>query len=113
LGVRIPPGVLSASNRFHDTANAIQFVEALYSAGAAKIIVNQENIVDEGGGDLYADALVVQLPQDPAARRRVVAIGKRESDREAGAVSSDAEWDKSLSCAQLPDFAGGFENSPL
>jgi hypothetical protein len=82
-----------ASNRFQGTENAIRFVEALYAAGAARVIVNQENIVDEGGGDLYADALVVLLPQDPAAYSRVVELCKQESDREEGSVSSDAEWE--------------------
>jgi hypothetical protein len=81
-----------ASNRFHGTENAIRFVEGLYAAGAVRVIVNQDNVVDEGGGDLYADALVVLLPQDPAARSRVVTICKQESDREEGEVSSDAEW---------------------
>jgi hypothetical protein len=45
--------------------------------------------------DLHADALVILLPQDPEARSRVVKICKEESDREAGSVSSDAEWDTS------------------
>jgi hypothetical protein len=63
-----------ASNRFRDTAAAIGFVESLYAAGATNVIVNQENIVDEGDGDLYADALVVYLPTEPAAYRRVVAV---------------------------------------
>jgi len=81
-----------ASNRFRGTENAIRFVEGLYAAGAVRVIVNQESIVDEGGGDLYADALVVLLPQEPAARARVVAICKHESDREEGEVSRDADW---------------------
>jgi hypothetical protein len=81
-----------ASNRFHGTPNAIRFVESLYAAGAVQVIVNQENIADEGG-DLYADALVVLLPQDAAARSRVVKICKQESDREMGEVSSEAEWE--------------------
>jgi hypothetical protein len=81
-----------ASNRFRGTEHAIRFVESLYAAGAERVIVNQENIVDDGGGDLYADALVVLLPQGPAARARVVAICKQEADREEGSVSDDAEW---------------------
>jgi hypothetical protein len=84
-----------ASNRFQGTENAIRFVETLYEAGAAQVIINQENIVDEGGGDLYADALVVLFPQDPAARARVIAICKREADREDGSPSSDADWESS------------------
>lgn len=81
-----------ASNRFQGTENAIHFVESVYAAGAARVIINQDNIVDEGGGDLYADALVVLFPEDPAARARVVKICKEESDREQGEVSSAADW---------------------
>jgi len=82
-----------ASNRFQGTTNATRFVESLYAAGAVCVIINEENIVDEGGGDLYADALVVLLPEAPEARSPVVKICKQESDREAGEVSSDAEWE--------------------
>ena len=89
-----------ASNRFGDTANAIRFVEALYAAGAERVIVNQENIVDDGGGDLYADALVVLLPKDAAAYSRIVKICKQESDREEASVSDDADWEN-LECVFL------------
>jgi len=89
-----------ASNRFRGTENAIRFVEALYAAGAERVIINQENIVDEGGGDLYADALVVLLPKEAAAYSRVVKICKLESDREEGSVSADADWEK-LECVFL------------
>jgi hypothetical protein len=82
-----------ASNRFQGTENAIRFVECLYAAGAPRIIVEGESIRDEGGGDMYADALVVQLPEDPAARSRVVRICKPEYDREEGVISSDEEWE--------------------
>ena len=81
-----------ASNRFRGTDNAIRFVESLYAAGAVRVVVNEENIVDEGDGDLYADALVVLLPEGLEARSRVVGICKKESDREAGEESSNAEW---------------------
>jgi hypothetical protein len=81
-----------ASNRFGDTAEAIRFVESLYAAGAKRVIVNDENIVDEGGGDLYADALVVYMPTDPAAHDRVVVICRREIDREEGTTSELSDW---------------------
>jgi hypothetical protein len=89
-----------ASNRFQGTEEAIWFVETLYAAGAVRVIINQDNIVDEGRGDLYADALVLLLPQDPAAYSQVVKICKQESDREEGSVSSDAEWEN-LGCVFL------------
>jgi hypothetical protein len=82
-----------ASNRFQGTGKAIRFVESLFAAGAVGVIINQENIVDEGGGDLYADALVVLLPQAPEARSRVMKICKQESHREKGEISSDAGWE--------------------
>ena len=89
-----------ASNRFRGTEYAIRFVEALYAAGAERVIVNQENIVDDGGGDLYADALVVLLPKDAAAYSRIVKICKQESDREEASVSDDADWEN-LECVFL------------
>ncbi len=89
-----------ASNRFQGTDNAIRFVESLYAAGAERVIINQDNIVDEGGGDFYADALVVLFPRDPAARARVVKICKQEADREDGEESSAADWEEG-DCAFL------------
>lgn len=80
-----------ASNRFGNTAEAIRFVEALYAAGATKVIVNDEDVVDEGG-ELYTDALVVYLPGDPAAHDRVVILCRQEIDREAGRSSEIEDW---------------------
>jgi len=40
----------------------------------------------------YADALVVYLPTDSAAHDRVVAICRREIDREAGETSELSDW---------------------
>jgi hypothetical protein len=63
-----------AGNRFSSTAAAIEFVDALYKAGAARVFVPQDSIradeteLRESGGP-YADSLVVELPtgQQPSA----------------------------------------------
>jgi hypothetical protein len=81
-----------ASNRFGDSVAAIAFVQSLYTAGATSVIINAENIVDEGGGDLYADALVVYLPEDHATYDRVIAICHQEADRETGEITDSSEW---------------------
>jgi hypothetical protein len=82
-----------ASNRFMETENAVKFVEALYAAGAVKVIVptdaiisDEDIVLDEGGP--YADALVVTLPDEPGARRAVLRICRAELRRE-GFDSSD------------------------
>jgi hypothetical protein len=67
-----------ASNRFGDTAEAIRFVEELYAAGAARVIIPEENIMDEGGNVLYADALVVYPPPEASKREAVFRLCDRE-----------------------------------
>ena len=61
-----------ATNRFRATADAIAFVQLLYSAGAERVILpslfiqdDPETIREEGGP--RASALVVYLPTDPMA----------------------------------------------
>ena len=72
-----------ASNRFRSTHLALQFVEALYDAGAEKVVVRQKSIrpEPEHGGD-YADALIVRLPAAPEARERVLDIARQEARRD-------------------------------
>jgi hypothetical protein len=59
-----------ASNRFPDTRDALSFVQELYRAGAVKVVVPNDSITDDGV-EIYADSLVVTLPDDPAKRQRV------------------------------------------
>jgi len=59
-----------ASNRFGETPNAVHFVEQLYSAGAARVIVPLSAIQSDEV-ETYADAIVVSLPSDPTKRDRV------------------------------------------
>ena len=76
-----------ASNRFEETENAIRFVQELYSAGAARVIV-PENCIRSDEQTLqwergpYADALFVTLPADEPQRKAVLAICAREIERE-------------------------------
>jgi hypothetical protein len=70
-----------ASNRFPETRDALAFVQELYRAGAVKVIVPHDSITDDGV-EVYADALVVTLPDDPAKRQRVWKLCARELERE-------------------------------
>lgn len=76
-----------ASNRFGTTREALNFVKSLYAAGAETVFVSQETITDDPDtlaieGGPYADALVVKLPKEPAARQRVEELCRRELQRE-------------------------------
>src|SRR5688572_10530259 len=54
-----------ASNRFSSTAEAISFVEQLYAAGARRVFLPADCIVDEEEerelGGAYSDSLVIEL----------------------------------------------------
>jgi hypothetical protein len=66
-----------AGNRFADAVEAIAFVDALYAAGAARVVIASEKIRREAEG-LYADALRVALPADVRTRRAVLMLVNRE-----------------------------------
>ena len=72
-----------AGNRFIDTQEAIDFVQALYDAGAQQVVVT--SIFDEqwrinADGGPYADTLVVELPADSAQREDILEIYRRECE---------------------------------
>lgn len=69
-----------ASNRFGQTQNAVQFVQQLYSAGAARIIIPLPAIQSDEV-ETYADSIVVSLPTDPAKRDRVWKLCAEELKR--------------------------------
>ena len=74
-----------ASNRFDTKAAAAAFIDSLYAAGADTVWVlnvaqDSALVADEGGP--YADALLVRLPSDRAARSRLFAFGAREARHE-------------------------------
>jgi hypothetical protein len=79
-----------ASNRFLETPNAIAFVRELYRAGAKRVIVPQESITDDGV-EIYADALVVTLPDDAGKRQRVWKLRAAELKREGNDVPATTD----------------------
>lgn len=82
-----------AGNRFGWTADALAFVEMLYTAGATGVYVTNiydepERITRDGGP--YADSLIVVPPTDPARRAAVLALCRAETERE-GLEWTDAD----------------------
>ncbi|EDY21136.1 hypothetical protein CfE428DRAFT_1429 [Chthoniobacter flavus Ellin428] len=55
-----------AHHRFGSTANALAFVEQLYAAGAKRVFVPQDSIIDDEEemelGGPYSDSVVIELP---------------------------------------------------
>ncbi|MGD9723990.1 MAG: hypothetical protein AB7O59_21540 [Pirellulales bacterium] len=84
-----------ASNRFGETQNAQRFVQQLYSAGAKRVIVPLGTIQDDGE-EVYADSLLVTLPEDPAARRRVWTLCVRELERMGESPTGEPDDDRVL-----------------
>ena len=81
-----------ATTRFGPTAKALEFVEALYAAGATKVMV--ENIDKTADGGLgYADSMKVHLPKSEAMRQAIFRvineIGQPETD--GGPLEDDGE----------------------
>ena len=70
-----------AGNRFVDSREALIFVNLLYELGAVNVwvdhILDEARRIDEQGGP-YADTLIVELPQDSAARARLFELHERE-----------------------------------
>ena len=83
-----------ASNRFGETRDAIHFVQQLYSAGAARVIVPL-GAIQKDDVETYADSLVVTLPSDPAKRQRVWSLCARELERE-GEKAGDSPGDNQV-----------------
>lgn len=86
-----------ASNRFDNTADAIEFVENLYELGATKVtiseacIYNSQEVIDEEGGP-WADGLVVELPIESDKRDAVTAVLRKEAIAE-GVPDHDPPYD--------------------
>lgn len=74
-----------AGNRF-DAAEALAFVDELYAAGAERVVIASESIVDDeyemSLGGPYADTLKVQLPADASRRAALFQIAEREAREE-------------------------------
>lgn len=74
-----------ASNRFHSKAAAAAFIDSLYGLGADTVYVldvQQDSATIRLEGGPYADALLLRLPADRAARGRLFAVQAREARRE-------------------------------
>lgn len=78
-----------AGNRFDSAEEGAEFVDALYAAGAVKVVIASEQIQQEGPDERYADALRVVLPDDAKKRADLFRI----VNREAVAQGYDAEAD--------------------
>lgn len=79
LGRKRTPSML-ASNRFGSMDEALEFIEELYTAGAAAVLVPGDAVdPDDGAGFAHVDVLIVRLPGDPQARERILAITNREA----------------------------------
>ena len=52
-----------ACNRFHTTANALRFVDALYAEGASEVLIDDPGV--DSDGQPYADTMLVRF-SDPA-----------------------------------------------
>jgi hypothetical protein len=68
-----------AVNHFGGSNKAQEFVEELYRLGATKVLIPETSIQKDDGGP-YADALVVELPEDAAARAAVCLRCEQELD---------------------------------
>lgn len=57
-----------ATNRFGTTSQARAFVEQLHAAGATGVWIDNITMLPNHDWTPYADALLVELPQEPARR---------------------------------------------
>ena len=73
-----------ASNRFHSTAKAMEFVDQLYAAGATEVCVDNVMMLPNHNWTPYADTLLVRLPEDPTKRSALFDlmehVGKPDED---------------------------------
>ncbi len=61
-----------ALNYFHTRADSVQFVEALYAAGAMQVLIDNISYDDAEGP--HSDSIVVALPAAPEARTRILTL---------------------------------------
>jgi hypothetical protein len=75
--------------RFNGEADAPRFVEALYQAGAAEVIV-PDTYADKRG-NRFADGLLVKLPKSPARRQAVRKACRRLRRKKLGSVQPERD----------------------
>ena len=79
------PGARLAGNRFDDAADTLAFVDALYAAGARRVVIAAESICEHPVDPTpTADAIRVGLPDGVEERRAVLKIVNREVREEGG-----------------------------
>jgi hypothetical protein len=74
---------------FKRQRDAAKLVEALYKAGAMKVIV--PDIYENEAGDQFADCLLVHLPKNPAKRKKIRQVCTQLRRRKLGAVQPDED----------------------
>ena len=79
--------------RFKRENDAAKLVEALYKAGAIKVIA--PDIYGNEAGDQFADCLLVQLPKQPATRKTIHQVCAQLRRRKLGAVEPHEDIDES------------------
>jgi hypothetical protein len=81
-----------ASDRFGSTQEALEFVNALYAAGARRVIIPSDSIrddeVERAQGGPYADAVIIEL--DPGKdSAEVLRLYKQEALSEGHDLSAE------------------------
>jgi hypothetical protein len=74
-----------ARERFRGPADALRFIDRLYGAGAVSVLVShvrEEPAGTDGEAVLYADSVVVVLPEAAEARRTIFGLAAAEALRE-------------------------------
>lgn len=82
-----------ALGRFKRVGAAVKFVDALYQAGAVKVIA--PDIYHNQRGDQFADSLVVQLPKEAGKRKTIRAICAQLQKDDLGAFLPDKDLGES------------------
>lgn len=75
--------------RFNGEADAARFVEALYQAGAAEVIV--PDIYADKRGNQFSEGLLVKLPKSPARRQAVRRACRRLRRLKLGSVQPETD----------------------
>ena len=77
-----------ATNRFHDTAHALAFVEEVYAAGAQEVWVDGLMWLPNHDWTPYTDTLMVDLPAEPERRQALFELmehtGQPDEQEELG-----------------------------
>lgn len=83
------PQATHSLGRFKKERDAAKFVQELYQAGAAKVIV--PDIYGNKNGGQFADGLLVQLPKDAKRRKAVRMVCAKLQKRKLGAFEPDED----------------------